>query len=80
MRSIIRRSATATIVFATLLMLGCRSDTPTAPIGTDSPSGARFEGGMGYGSGNFVGTGNNTTTSADSGSTAMGGIGFGSGN
>lgn len=80
MPSIISRSATAVIVFATLLTLGCRSDTPTAPIGTDSPSSARFEGGIGYGSGNFVGTGsNNTTTAADSGSTAVGGIGFGSG-
>lgn len=80
MSSLIRRFGAAAIAFAALLPAGCRSDTPTAPVDADSD--ARFEGGIGFGSGNFVGTSSNTTATADSGSTANkeGGIGFGSGN
>ena len=66
-------------VAASLLALGsaaCSAGSPTASATV--PTGSRFEGGLGFGSGNYTG---GTTTPSDSGSTATrGGSTFGSGN
>ena len=79
MRNVTRRIVVAFGVFlVATAATACSDGSPTATV---APSEAQFDGGIGFGSGNFVGTGSTTTTTAaDSGSTARGGIGFGSGN
>lgn len=77
MHSITRRFNVAFGAILIATVAACSGGSPTASV---MPSHARFDGGIGFGSGNFVGTGDNATTAADSGSAASGGIGFGSGN
>lgn len=76
MRNITHRTVLA--LGAILVATACSGESPSATV---APSAPRFDGGITFGSGNFVDTTNNqNTTAADSGSTARGGITFGSGN
>ncbi|HEU4558700.1 MAG TPA: hypothetical protein VFS20_12660 [Longimicrobium sp.] len=79
MQTIIRRTVTALGTIVVAATAACSSGSPTDA--TVVPSDARFDGGITFGSGNFVGTTpTQSTAAADSGSAASGGITFGSGN
>lgn len=79
MRSLPRLTAAAAA--ALLLALGsaaCSADSPTASA--TAPAGSRFDGGITFGSGNFVGTNNGAADSIASTTSQRGGSTFGSGN
>lgn len=73
-----------TIITAALAIAGCSAAAPTAPNGV--PDRPAFDGGHGFGSGNFVNSDSTTAagtsfeTTAESDTTGRTGHGFGSGN
>jgi hypothetical protein len=87
MQTAIRRTLSAIVIaFSTTTFVGCKGDNPTQP--TIAPTGASYNGGATFGSGNRTAedttttmtAGAENTAAADTGSAARGGATFGSGN